>query len=731
MQTNRYCQGIVLFVIAISWGGTSCCAQDTEIPQATSNRVLETELTTYQDHFPFVVPPTAEEWSVRRDLLRKRVLVSTGLSPMLPRPPINPVIHGKVKRDGFTVEKVYFESLPGHYVSGLLFRPTHSGERGKEKHPGVLSPHGHGGRMMQLSDENLAQQIESGGERYEKSGRFPKLARCAHLARMGCVTFIFDMPGYADSQQIPYQVAHKRTLPRPEEANFASPCFYSLPAELNLQSIIGLQTFNALRALDFLASLPDVDPERLGVTGGSGGGTQSILLGAIDPRVKVSFPNGMISTSMQGGCFCENACYLRIGTGNVELAALFAPKPQGMTAADDWTRDMMTDGFPQLQQLYAMLGHPKDVICKPLLQYKHNYNYVTRAAMYPLMAQHLGIPEFASIVEQDYEPLSKIETKVYNEQHPAPRERGVKHEQKVLAWWKTESDKWGKQASKEDYREMLDTAWRKVIFDRGLPKASDLSVTRSGAIRDTQSDFRLEILHRAWKTSLSLRVLGGEMLNEKSQTLLLVVPGFLAESKDFDSLESSVSWIRKHVCLPNDSKLEDSAIAIIKVMAEQPVQRTVEDDHHFAGYTFTYNRPLAVIQCEQILCAITAIDSEWKTQNTALVAHGDMLVATSAAGVIAGPILDRLIVDTGGFRFANLKSYRDPSFLPGASKYGGLAGLLSLRVPYALQVADRGNDHFSRRIIEMYESWEVASELTVVNSLSDGDSGTVGSGTEH
>ena len=114
--------------------------------------------------------------------------------------------------------------------------------------------------------------------------------------------------------------------------------FYSIDADLRLQSIMGLQTWNAIRALDFLASLPDVDPERLAVTGGSGGGTQSILLGAIDDRIKVSFPNGMVSTSMQGGCYCENCNYLRVGTGNVELAALFAPKPQAMTAADDWTR---------------------------------------------------------------------------------------------------------------------------------------------------------------------------------------------------------------------------------------------------------------------------------------------------------------------------------------------------------------------------------------------------------
>ena len=94
---------------------------------------------------------------------------------------------------------------------------------------------------------------------------------------------------------------------------------------------MGLQTYNSIRALDWLCELPDVDPQRIGVTGASGGGTQTFVLGAVDPRPAVIFPAVMVSTAMQGGCTCENCCYLRMGTGNVELAGLFAPKPLGMT----------------------------------------------------------------------------------------------------------------------------------------------------------------------------------------------------------------------------------------------------------------------------------------------------------------------------------------------------------------------------------------------------------------
>src|SRR4029450_7769292 len=100
--------------------------------------------------------------------------------------------------------------------------------------------------------------------------------------------------------------------------------------------VMGLQTWNSIPALDFVLSLPEVDSERIAVSGASGGRTQPLLLAAVDPRVAVAFPAVMVSTAMQGGCTCENSSCLRVGTGNIEFAALFAPKPQRMTAADDW-----------------------------------------------------------------------------------------------------------------------------------------------------------------------------------------------------------------------------------------------------------------------------------------------------------------------------------------------------------------------------------------------------------
>src|SRR5262249_37329260 len=153
--------------------------------------------------------------------------------------------------------------------------------------------------------------------------------------------------------------------------------FLDAEAELRLQSFMGLQTWNSIRALDFLLSLPEVDPQRVGVTGASGGGTQTFMLYAVDDRPAVAFPAVIVSTAMQGGCIWENCSYLRQGIGNIELAGLFAPKPLAMSGADDWTIDIETRGLPQLKELYRLYGAEDKVLAKCYPQFQHNYNQVS------------------------------------------------------------------------------------------------------------------------------------------------------------------------------------------------------------------------------------------------------------------------------------------------------------------------------------------------------------------
>src|SRR5437870_528938 len=274
---------------------------------------------------------------------------------MPPKTPLNAVIHGKIDRDEYTIEKVFFASYPGHYVSGNLYRPK--GKTGRL--PGVLCPHGHfaQGRFFDAGDKAAQDQIKQGAETTLAGAHHPLQARCAQLARLGCIVFHYDMVGYADSQQITHRTG-----------------FTDVDAELRLQSFMGLQTFNSIRTLDFLTSLPDVDAKRIGVTGASGGGTQTFMLCAVDDRPAVAFPAVMVSTAMQGGCICENCSGLRRDTGNVEFAGLFVPKPLGMSAANDWTKEIMTKGLPELKALYRLYGAEDHVMARAFLQFDHNYN---------------------------------------------------------------------------------------------------------------------------------------------------------------------------------------------------------------------------------------------------------------------------------------------------------------------------------------------------------------------
>ncbi len=375
-------------------------------PGTFPNDVRLEPLKDLDGYFPFKPSATRAEWEARAAKVREHLLFAVGLWPMPPKTPLNPVIHGLVDLGDYTVEKVYFESWPGFYVTGSLYRPKGAGAKDGCKHAAVLSPHGHwdNGRFYD-NQKGIKQELASGGERFEDGGRSPLQARCVQLARMGCVVFHYDMLGNADSQQFSTELVHGFSEQRPEMNTVTDWGLYSPQAEAHLQSIMGLQTWNSIRALDFVSSLPDVDASRIGVTGASGGGTQTFILCAVDPRPAVEFPAVMVSTAMQGGCTCENASLLRINTGNVEIAALFAPKPLGMTAANDWTKEMPAKGYPELQQHYQMMGAPENVMLTPLLQFPHNYNYPSRAAMYQWMNRHLKLGVDEPIVERDFKRL--------------------------------------------------------------------------------------------------------------------------------------------------------------------------------------------------------------------------------------------------------------------------------------------------------------------------------------
>ncbi len=322
----------------------------------------------------FTLFKSAEEWRARAKFLRQQILVSSGLWPMPEKTPLNPQVFGRIEREGYSIEKVFFESYPGFYVTGNLYRPRNK----TGPYPGVLSPHWHWdyGRL-----ENSA------------LGSIP--ARCISMARQGYVVFTYDMVGYNDSRQVDHRIL-------------------SQPLSLWGIGSLSLQLWNSIRSVDFLESLPDVDKARLACTGASGGGTQTFLLTAVDDRIKVSAPVNMISHYMQGGDVCENAPNLRLDTNNMEIGALMAPRPLLMvSAAGDWTRDTPRIEFPAIQSVYRLLG-AEDKVQTIQFVTDHNYNRDSREAVYTWFGRWtLGKTDPAELREQSYEPEQPADLLVF------------------------------------------------------------------------------------------------------------------------------------------------------------------------------------------------------------------------------------------------------------------------------------------------------------------------------
>ena len=630
-------------------------------------------------HFPFAVPKTLKAWEARKAELQRRVAVANGLFPMPPKTPLNAVIHGKVHREGFSAEKVYFESLPGFYVTGILFRPTAKIEG---KWPAVLCPHGHGGRLQMHSESAILNEIKIGAEKHKESGRMPKVARAATLARLGNVVLLFDMIGYADSTQLSYELAHRFRTQRPAMEGKKNWGLYSAQAELRLQSIMGLQTWNGIRALDFLASLPDVDPKRMAVTGGSGGGTQTILLGALDDRPIASFPNGMVSTSMQGGCTCESCCLLRVGTGNVELAALFAPRPQGMTAANDWTKAMMKDGYPELQKLYGLYGKKENVFCVDLTHFRHNYNYVSRAHMYHWFNRHMNWGLKEPIVEADFKLLSEEEHAVWNDKHPEPAE-GEAFERKLTKWV---ADRDAKLVEKMTVTE-LRQAWGALI-GRAAPAYKEVSREKvSKAKRDGYLEFA-DIL-RLKDHGESLPVVSLYPAKEWNGKAVLILTSN-GKAGLFDAKGSPTAAVRSHLAAGTSVVGVDLFQQGEFLKDGKPVTqaRVVGNPREFAGYSFAYNHTLfarRVHDVMTVLAWVRGFESE-KPEHIRVEADAATSPVALAALAMSGRGVNEATVHAGKFAFANLKSYRDPNFLPGAVKYGGLKTLRRLAAANGVQL---------------------------------------------
>lgn len=297
------------------------------------------------------------EWEKRADSIRKGILRGAELDPQPAKTPLRPIIRSRSMHDGYTVENVAFESLPGFFVTGNLYRPT----RHRGPFAAILCPHGH------FFPDSL-----SAGGRFRRDMQI----RCAAFARMGAIVFAYDLIGWGESTQF---------------RNYDFP-----QSHRTFKKEVKYQLWNSIRAVDFLLSLKEVDPKRIGVTGASGGGTQTFLLAAVDRRVSVSVPVVMVSSHFFGGCTCESGMPIHQSaehlTNNAEIAALCAPRPQLIISdGSDWTKNTPQVEYPYIKNVYTLYGAEDRVENIHLPTEGHDYGPSKRSGAYRFMAKHLRL----------------------------------------------------------------------------------------------------------------------------------------------------------------------------------------------------------------------------------------------------------------------------------------------------------------------------------------------------
>ena len=687
--------------------GTLICAGhcSAQQPNTVETDSRDGALRNLNGYFPFKAVSNLSEWEQRRYEIRRRILVSQGLWPLPTRTQLNPVIHGRIERDDYVVDRVFFESVPGHFVTGSLYRPK--GRSGP--FPVVLSPHGHwkNGRFYDAGEKQIEQDIQSGAEHDEVGGRFPIQARAVQLARMGCMVFVYDMTGNADSVQIEHRPAKWSHLDRSEDWGFMS-----VQADLRLQNMMGLQTWNSIRAVDFLCGLEEVDEKRIGITGASGGGTQTMILSAIDNRLAASMPCVMVSTAMQGGCTCENAPFLRIDQGNVDIAAVFAPKPLALTAADDWTVELQRKGYPDLLALYEMLGEPANLTGVFRTEFKHNYNLVNRTAMYHFFNHHFKLGFEEPIRERYYEPLILEEATVWSGSHSAPKGGlvGDDHEVRLLQLATEDSENQMQQIAQsasptdERFRRVIGGGWQ-TILGRTLSEVGEVTesfntnASNADQITLTRKLNRENVLIQKWFDT------------DKNQGLVILVSdnGLHDLSNGTDSLPSQ---IQDRLLAQNIGVIGCDLYGQHSPASEaQPMWYQPNGDQgwkRFSGYTYGYNHPLFVKRVHDLLTVI---------QYAQKLADGPIHLV--GIGATAGPIaaaarsqaesaITKLAVDASGFQFEQLTSHSDPMFVPGSVKYLGLDGLLALSAPQSVALMKRNDQVFptTKQIYRQLDSLE-------------------------
>ena len=290
--------------------------------------------------------PTLGDWEARKKEIKSCMISSFGLDKAPAMPKSKPILTPKRIYKDYSVENIALEILPGVYATGSIYKPYPL----NKKAPIILTPDGH-----------------FGDGRYRKDEQY----RCAIMAKMGAIVVSYDLFAWGES-------------------------LLQFPSETHRNSIAStVQVLSGIRLLDYLVTIKNADASRIGVTGGSGGGSQTMFLAALDDRITVSAPVVMVSSHFSGGCPCESGRGIHLcgnGTNNAEISAMMAPKPQLIVSdGKDWTLAVPELEFPFIQRTYELYGKKNLVENAHFAKEGHDFGVSKRMALYPFMAKYLGL----------------------------------------------------------------------------------------------------------------------------------------------------------------------------------------------------------------------------------------------------------------------------------------------------------------------------------------------------
>ena len=286
-----------------------------------------------------------EQWEQRRAILlkevRERLQIDLFLDSCVKD---KPAILSKIrKHDGYTTQNICLELTPGQHAFGTIYTSLKKGLK-----PLVICPDGH----------------------WPSRYRDDEQQRLATLARMGAICVDFDLYGYSQSKD---EVGD-----------------HNAPRAHIFQAACGLKLLDWM-----LKNRKDIDTTRIAANGGSGGGTHTVLLAILDPRIKASAPVVHVASHFDGGCPCESGMPVQLaggGTCEAELAAIIAPQPLLLVSdGGDWTHTNPELEYPFIQRIFSFYGARQNVRNIHLPDERHDFGPNKRQAVYDFFADVFGL----------------------------------------------------------------------------------------------------------------------------------------------------------------------------------------------------------------------------------------------------------------------------------------------------------------------------------------------------